>query len=119
MSETNPRRRRLPVLPLRDLVIFPGVTAPIGAVHQWQKRSTESRATLFIKNARPLRQAPSVAQRASICLAVATRPRAPSGIHAFQACREGRLPAVLEGWKPSIPGRQDAVVPWWSLPNRR
>ncbi len=42
MSETNPRRRRLPVLPLRDLVVFPGVTAPIGAVRPGTLRAIEA-----------------------------------------------------------------------------
>ncbi|MFC1640171.1 endopeptidase La [Gemmatimonadota bacterium] len=31
MTELNTKRKRLPVLPLRGLVLFPGVTAPIGA----------------------------------------------------------------------------------------
>ena len=31
MSEQTRERLRLPVLPLRDLVLFPGVTAPVGA----------------------------------------------------------------------------------------
>ena len=31
MTENKMIRRRLPVLPLRGLVLFPGVTAPIGA----------------------------------------------------------------------------------------
>ena len=42
MSETPSRRRRLPVLPLRDLVIFPGVTAPIGAVRPGTLRAIEA-----------------------------------------------------------------------------
>ena len=31
MSDMGKNRRRLPVLPLRGLVLFPGVTTPIGA----------------------------------------------------------------------------------------
>ena len=42
MSETTPRPRRLPVLPLRDLVVFPGVTAPIGAVRSGTLRAIEA-----------------------------------------------------------------------------
>ena len=31
MTDIDTKRKRLPVLPLRGLVLFPGVTAPIGA----------------------------------------------------------------------------------------
>jgi ATP-dependent Lon protease len=42
MTEPNPKRHRLPVLPLRDMVLFPGVTAPIGAGRPGTLRAIES-----------------------------------------------------------------------------
>src|SRR5256885_10664744 len=42
MTELNPKRHRLPVLPLRDMVLFPGVTAPIGAGRPGTLRAIEA-----------------------------------------------------------------------------
>src|SRR6185503_11892848 len=42
MTDTNPKRHRLPVLPLRDMVLFPGVTAPIGAGRPGTLRAIEA-----------------------------------------------------------------------------
>ena len=42
MTEKSSPRRRLPVLPLRDLVLFPGVTAPIGAMRPTTLRAIEA-----------------------------------------------------------------------------
>ena len=42
MSEALTERKRLPVLPLRDLVMFPGVTAPIGAGRPGTLRAIEA-----------------------------------------------------------------------------
>ena len=42
MSEQTKERLRLPVLPLRDLVLFPGVTAPVGAGRPGTLRAIEA-----------------------------------------------------------------------------
>lgn len=42
MPDTNDRRLRLPVLPLREMVLFPGVTAPIGAGRPGTLRAIEA-----------------------------------------------------------------------------
>ncbi|MCH7684672.1 MAG: LON peptidase substrate-binding domain-containing protein, partial [Gemmatimonadetes bacterium] len=42
MSEQTKERLRLPVLPLRDLVLFPGVTAPVGAGRPGTLRAIET-----------------------------------------------------------------------------
>jgi ATP-dependent Lon protease len=42
MTEQNPKRHRLSVLPLRDMVLFPGVTAPIGAGRPGTLRAIEA-----------------------------------------------------------------------------
>lgn len=42
MSEQTRERLRLPVLPLRDLVLFPGVTAPVGAGRPGTLRAIEA-----------------------------------------------------------------------------
>src|SRR6266850_7426326 len=42
MTDTNPKRHKLPVLPLRDMVLFPGVTAPIGAGRPGTLRAIEA-----------------------------------------------------------------------------
>ena len=42
MTDTNTKRHRLPVLPLRDMVLFPGVTAPIGAGRPGTLRAIEA-----------------------------------------------------------------------------
>src|SRR5215510_1230680 len=41
-TETKLARHRLPVLPLRDMVLFPGVTAPIGAGRPATLRAIEA-----------------------------------------------------------------------------
>jgi len=40
--EQNPKRHRLPVLPLREMVLFPGVTSPIGAGRPGTLRAIEA-----------------------------------------------------------------------------
>ncbi len=42
MPDTKTQRVRLPVLPLRDMVLFPGVTAPIGAGRPGTLRAIEA-----------------------------------------------------------------------------
>ena len=42
MTEINTKRHKLPVLPLRDMVLFPGVTAPIGAGRPGTLRAIEA-----------------------------------------------------------------------------
>ena len=42
MSEISSTRLRLPVLPLRETVMFPGVTAPIGAGRPGTLRAIEA-----------------------------------------------------------------------------
>jgi ATP-dependent Lon protease len=42
MTEQTPKRHRLPVLPLREVVLFPGVTAPVGAGRPATLRAIEA-----------------------------------------------------------------------------
>src|SRR5438132_14408426 len=92
-SELMSEKLSLPVLPLRDMVLFPGVTAPVGAGRSATLQAIEA----ALKS--PSRRIFAVMQRENVDLV------SPAGLHQFGTiARIGQVQRGLGGVQLSLHG---------------